>query len=681
MRKKLIWLLFLSALFLITSCMDGWGLLDVMGLEEQVTEKEKKEKKETIEDDKIEDKHPEYDASRVVAESFEDCVVMLNKSKSITKLDILPFEGSDEELKDKVFKNRFDIISDLENRQNSERTLIPSLETVNGSLKPFNDGLYASIELGVQNGLTVDNNTVFPSKKLFLQELFAALLKLVDSAPENGKAFVKDGASEIAAAILISGETLSAPADILDAALLKKSNFVALFAKPIGFYSWNKELSSIFSQDRFLQNNTLERDAYPFTEQEIGKAAAIFLAIKNDESLKTRYEKYLSLYAGLTNPFSGIPVSALESYVKTASDLDKVAGITELFMGDFDKSLCPHRIALFPPSNSKESQFFEEAFCGTPTETKNLNYLDFLIAAIKDGSLNLAPDKNSGWYDYQSYALEILLLPEKAEEKDHIFLTKAYKEKLVETFKTIMIQNRETHAKQLGMSSSKSSGVSSRTIDLYPLLKAEPFPTFYLRTARAYRFLSTYLDAVLGSDFMGSAKRLNEDGLFSEISIKEELLGKIRLLYGLYSLTSDSLGSKPQLLQDELAEFAEKDSREKALEWLGVWRNDADMLKDFRVIVPVQIDYNTEEIVYWAVLGAKAYKLKAEFYKGFEPEVVSSDYCEIESIIPHEYYIMSEVSSEIRRPLDAPPLNRDEFRGICNKYDSVDEIVKAVEKF
>jgi len=39
-----------------------------------------------------------------------------------------------------------------------------------------------------------------------------------------------------------------------------------------------------------------------------------------------------------------------------------------------------------------------------------------LVRRIKSGEVDLQPKEGSGWYDYQVYALETLLMPEKGEE-------------------------------------------------------------------------------------------------------------------------------------------------------------------------------------------------------------------------------------------------------------------------
>jgi len=290
--------------------------------------------------------------------------------------------------------------------------------------------------------------------------------------------------------------------------------------------------------------------------------------------------------------------------------------------------------------------------------------------------IDLEPTEDSGWYDYQSYALETMLLPERGEEADHLLLTKAYKKKLVETFKTIIIQNRETHAKQLEMGKSDKSGEPEP--DLYPLFPVEPFATFYLRSARAYRFLNTYLASVLTVDFLEQSHRMVEDGSWSEGNLEQEIKHKTELLYGLYFLSADSVGLKPELLPQELEEYEEQTCRKAAVEWLKAWRTDTDVRKDMRVMVPVRRDNEAGKAIYWATLGIKAVKARAEFAKGFEPRNISG--CWSGKIVPHDYYLIAEVSAEVRLPLDAKPPTREELRQICDQYDTVDEMVEAIEK-
>ena len=102
----------------------------------------------------------------------------------------------------------------------------------------------------------------------------------------------------------------------------------------------------------------------------------------------------------------------------------------------------------------------------------NVDLMQVLISAIRNGKLDVTPEKNSGWYDYQLHALETLLLPEKGLESDHLLLTAAYKKKLVESFKSILTQTRETHVKQLETGADTVSALP-KEVDIYPLFPVE----------------------------------------------------------------------------------------------------------------------------------------------------------------------------------------------------------------
>ena len=94
MRLSLISILFIG--LPASGCL-GLSAMDALGREEAVTEARKN--RPAIEDDRIEDKHPVYDPDRTVDEVFGDyCVVRLNKSGAVTRLDIAKPVGADEAL-------------------------------------------------------------------------------------------------------------------------------------------------------------------------------------------------------------------------------------------------------------------------------------------------------------------------------------------------------------------------------------------------------------------------------------------------------------------------------------------------------------------------------------------------------------------------------------------------------
>jgi hypothetical protein len=269
-------------------------------------------------------------------------------------------------------------------------------------------------------------------------------------------------------------------------------------------------------------------------------------------------------------------------------------------------------------------------------------------------------------------------VPERGDESQHLLLTAGYKKKLVETFKSLLIQTRETHVKQLGGIAKPLGGVAPPA-DVSPLFPAEPFPTFYLRTARAYRFLRTFLAAAMGPDFLSGHARLLETGDPAAATLADELDTRVTLLYGLALTTAQAVGLAPNdgLLADELAELDTDAAVAAARNWRDAWQTDPDVLRDPRVIVPAAA---TDDGIttYWAVVGVKALEARAEFVAGHEPAVTPTP-CWSGNIVSHRYTLLVEDTVELRLSSKRPPPTRDELRAACDAHATEADIIKALE--
>ena len=330
---------------------------------------------------------------------------------------------------------------------------------------------------------------------------------------------------------------------------------------------------------------------------------------------------------------------------------------------------------------------YEEMFCNA-SPPADVTIIDIFIDQSRTGKVSLDPDSDSGWYDYQTWALETLLVPEKGPESDHLMLTAAYKKKLIDTFKSILTQNRETHVKQLDIAVGMGSAAPMEEyfIDLYPNFVSEPFPTFYLRTARAYRFLLAALQERLGAGFLAATGRFRDSGEQDEVALDETIRETARLLYGLYLMNCDSLGMKRELLEEELVEFPEADCILVAQDWLSGWTTNPDVLSDPRVIVPVAMDLATGKAIYWVIVGVRVLKAKAEFHKDHQPEVISltgpeGSTCHVDDIVPGHYYLLTEKQVEVRISMAANPPTRDELRALCDEHKTETAIVEALENW
>jgi len=669
-------------LFLFTSC--DFGLLDNQGVEEVVSEKTEVQT-HTITDDSPDDKKLVYDENRTVTETFGECTVTLNKSKTLTKLDIGNMRETDPELVEKIFPDRSKALAAIKNKVDEEVSIIPSIETVNGKLKKFNDGLYAGIELAVE-----DSDTVFPSKKQFLLDVAEKLNELAAEVEGDVLTHIDNAKKYIALTLIYSGTTEIPFSDSIVSAANAQKNKIddAFYLQPTGFYTWSDELKMIFKRDRLLQN--YQDDSSPYSNVTVGRNIALSLAITSDEELEKDYNAILTLYSDLTNPYADYPVTSLKPYLDGVNSLNSINSVISAFLKDnppeyvFEE--CNNHFAIIPSSYSKETDYFQSFTC-QPDFDGNIDFMNELILAIKNGTMDLKPDENSGWYDYQTYALETLLLPERGEENNNLLLTKEYKEKLIESFKSILIQNRETHVKQLEMGASKVyAGEVEVEFDIYPKLPAEPFSTFYLRNARAYRFLSTALTAVGGEGFSDDVKVFYEDGP-SEISLKNGLDNMTKLLYGLAIVTANSIGAELTFLEDEFSEFSQDDCIAKADKWLKEWNSDNDIMADPRVAVPIQYDIDRGLLTYWGVIGVKVIRAKTEFHEDFQPEIVSVKgneehlNCKFRDFVQHDYYLLIERTAEFSVDINKPILDRETFRAICDQGSNEAQILEAIERY
>jgi hypothetical protein len=657
---------------LLGGCADP---MDVAGVAEVVTESHRKE---PLQDDQLSDKHPEYDAERTVLETFDGCEVTLNKSASVTRLTLQSSSALDRAVKGKIFPSRGAAQAAL-----SGAPTLPSIEVVNGALKPFNDGLYAAVELAAERG---DASLV--NKQQLLLDLLAELMARSKSAnaAEHGPALA--GARHIATALTLAGDATSVPPSLAGDATDAATAFQAqgIYSKPIGFYTWSPQLESIFKRDRWLQKRYIPGGA---SDVPFDALAELGLLAGQPGPLSDAYRRSLDLYAGLTDPFFDADPFSIAPFVPNESALGDLASVERDFAATLpvdypDFPFCNPGAAAFPASESAENRVMRRLLCGGELGDGE-TLLDGLIRKIQTGELDLTPRTGAGFYDQQLYALETLLVPEKAHESAHLLLTRAYKQKLVETFKSLLIQTRETHVKQVGLVDATAVSYIPPPIEftVYPKLVVEPFPTFYLRTARAYRFLEGVLNTVLGPEFLAGTSRLLEDGSRSNLTLGAELAAKQQLLYGLHTVSADSIGMAPELAADELTRFPLDSARAAARTWLANVADDADVARDPRVSLPVALETdpstNVDYAIYWAVVGVKVIHLQASFPESRRPEVVSAmPYgCVQTGWKTFEPYLLVEQTIQVRRRANRPPLTREEFRALCDEHDTAEAIADA----
>ncbi len=429
--------------------------------------------------------------------------------------------------------------------------------------KQFDDGLHACVELATDAGLGD-----FPAKK----ELLVRLLQAVAADSERTAAAI------LTAAARLGGQESQVPTELADEAEKLQREFLAdeLRSKPLGLYTWSEDLARIFRRDRMLQMEIKEQ---------AGHALATALS-QNEELLKT-YSAALSLAEKLTNSLA-------------ASDLREPA--RALKEGRTPAS--PKPMYLIPPSRAHETDLIMKLY-GDRTIPEGFNLADEMIQQIRAGSLDLKPTPASGWYDYQTYALEALVAPHRMPEGKHLALGRSYQKELDGLVKALLAFSRETHVKQLSL---VRVGASLRgftpEVQLYiaPGLTLEPLATYYRRRARSYRFVREVVEKAFGLEGLQRMRRLTVEGPVN-LDLGAELRLMEALFHGAYLQSCAEIGMMPEEDPDLGNPTGPNASRALLGAWLASVRRDPDLGKDIRMMVPVFYDIGRRETKVWAVLG------------------------------------------------------------------------------
>ncbi len=516
------------------------------------------------------------------------------------------------------------------NAQSPFTTRIPSVQTVGTYVKQLDDTLYAGIEHALQQGVPNAVN----SKRDILSGSLTELLAHRDVA--------NDSAAVIAAAALrLGGGTAEVPSDLESSVQGAIDAFNADLAKskPIGFYTWSPELQGIWKQDRFLQNV-------------ISPAAACALAhaIAADPARTLNYASLTQLYSRLTNPLYSSLMDRLEVQGQACLELPLANDRSPAFLS---------------PSESAEITLFEKLYpLGVPADA---DLMKDLIAAIRNGTVDLTPAPNAGWYAHQTYALETLLVTDKSEERSKIGFTAKYKKRMQEAFSTMIVQHRETHVKQLAISRTVSGHVEPPS----PTFTVEPLATVYVRHARSYVFLEQAIDTIYGAALLDTAHPIGASGEVNGVSLRERIRHARDMFFALYLRSAFELGFHPQLgdgepTQDEWPTLL---STAKG-SYLGELTSGEFASADVRVVVPIA-QLSETQFKYWAVIGVRTTLAAYSFIDGTSMAAPSDPYSSARVALPTEQFIEYTGS--------ANPPTREEFRAICDDKKTAAAIQAALE--
>ena len=574
-------------------------------------------------DDRLEDKKTTFDPTLVDRRPIK--AWSLNASEAVIRLDV-PIVKPDQNPERLVLHPSYASAA-----KQAKGQVLPSVNMIDGKAKQFDDGLYAAIDRAYYLGHG-------ESMKGHLQTIRRIRDKVGKGTP---------AADYLAAGLGVGSETveLSARAKTLANDFLSKE----VLSKPIGIYTWNRTLADCFRVLRYFAQ-PIHNDAIP---PEIARV------LREDEGLRRDYMTAYSFYTKLSNPPVGLtPVDFIN--------------------GPLPPELQSKRVSLFPASSSRETDLFNKLFpLGLPPDA---NLMRELITAIRSGQVDLKPREDGGWYEYQVYALETLLLPEKGEESNKLLLTKTYKKRMLEAFKALITKRRETHVRQLDIPVAPSEAPQIEELaSVQPRLRVEPNLTYFLRTARSYAFLANFLESTLGESTLKSLHGLREGGP-REPDLHAELRSMRDLFYGLYLLSAEDIGVKPALLDGEKVD---RDAAEKvAADWLAGIGSDPDLAADTRVSVPIFFDARTNSVRLWMTIGVRLAALDSRYVRGpkIRPGDGSADWKPVDSdkLVPSEYVIPVDEFAEVEIQ-GGRVLTRAELRAICDRMKTKEKILEALK--
>ena len=496
--------------------------------------------------------------------------------------------------------------------------------------KQFDDGLFAAAELAAQTGLGD-----FAGK----EKLLATLAKqLASGAPNKSIGILYAGAE-------LGGVKVDVPAPYRALVETQKKEFLgdALHSKPIGFYTWSRELSAIFQQDRMLQSELPDPAG---TE-------AIVRALAANKEVLANYTSVLNLAEQLTNSFRD-------------SDLRDLVASSRI-----GKLRIPDRgVRFFPPSVAPETELVMLLFEGKPIP-EGFNLADELVRRVQAGTLTLRPAANAGWYAQQLYSYESLVVPERSPEAARLRFDNRYKEHLIALFKGLITLTRESHVKQLEMPGHVGAAPPSPepevVINVSPALSTEPLATHYLRRSHAYAFVRHVLENAFGRVALSSMHRRTAVGPASK-NLAEELAEMEALFYdahvavtsalGMQALEKSGSGSGPAVSETRFAEFRQQ------------LATDPDLGQDVRTMVPVFYDIGRKQTKVWVVLGWATRPVAVTFEHAPRVAVILKAGKPVSSGVRVEF---RGDCHEVAYPVTAEVyvskiLNRDEFRKLCDTY-------------
>jgi hypothetical protein len=578
-------------------------------------------------DDRIENKVTSFSPDLVDGRPLGDW--LLNASDAVIRLDTPPIRP-DAEGRLADLHPTYTAAIEAAKGASSGAEFLPSVSMIDGKAKRFDDGLSAALDLAYYRGL---EGTLTSHVSLIRR----MLEKVGPDSPAS---------AYLSAGLMLAGEDHRVKDAEARTAWLSRFETNQVRSKPVGFYTSSKPLRDCSRFLRYFQSRL------PRGETSVARTLAD--ALQADSTLLADYKRAIAFYARLTDSTLDLTYADIAEGRARPSDV--------------------RRISLFPNSTSREAELFARLFpAGLPPDA---DLMRTMIAKIRSGDVSLEPRPLGGWYDYQVYALETLIHPDRGEERDKLLLTRAYKERMLDAFMATATKRREMHVGRVGSPTSETPTRISERVE--PRLRVEPCPTYFLRTARAYGFLERFLVATLGESALKSLHGLKEGGE-RPLDLLSELRAMRELFYGLYLTSTEDIGLRLHFLAGEFVDRPR--CQRTAADWLAGPLDDPDLAADTRVAVPVFFDRARSKTRLWTTLGVRLVKLDASYARppSLKPTGGEAQWRKAspDQLGDRHYLIAVDAFAEVEKDCLCVP-TREELRALCDRWKTRDAIVSAL---
>ncbi len=528
----------------------------------------------TIEDDRLGDKNAEWEEDLV--DSRPIAFSQVNHSAAVFELDCPPLKP---DIDRRLFILRPSYLEVLENARADELNFLPSARMVDFVACRFDERLTAAIYLACFRG----DLQVAPAAPDFVEAI-------LNNLPAESEA-----AAFLVAALETAGRSWKLPLHRQEA----KDRWAIRIAEnasrrpPQPWQSWSKEMDRVEKFFRFLQYE------FPLNSQDV--PTAIARALREDESLLKQYRRLDELFARISVPKTCFSLSDLVD-----------AGAVDTQLAN-ERDMHRHTIAILKPAVIREVALIRNLIPQLLRAMQPVpgNIIREAIQKIRSGEIDLRPTETDGWLQHQVFALAALEVPSVGPESRKLSLSGKYKLRNLALFK---IQARKSNVarERRDDQDQQSQGDILLQHQIRPRLTVEPSAAFYLRRARLYAFLESYLLKTLGEDVLEEMARPMPDSGITQ-SFRAELRQTKELFFGFYLLTCNDIGMRPALTDEDAVDPLLVQGHAK--QWLDELTKSPYLGGDARRSSIVMTNRAVQIAKIWATLGVRLTRLNVKFVK------------------------------------------------------------------